>query len=124
MQVGGLSRPHRVRVLDLPFTAVEWMLPTELSQSLPASPTRWMVWQRSPRAVARVSSGLWDVDDLPSGGATPLGYSGGLPGSGMEDEDYPEERLAFALGDGRVGVLAVRGRKVSPAPREPLLHGI
>ncbi len=39
----------------------------------------------------------------------------------MDDEDaagqdasaeLPEERLAFALGDGRVGVLAVRGRKV------------
>lgn len=26
--------------------------------------------------------------------------------------DLPEERLAFALGDGRVGVLAVKGRKV------------
>lgn len=60
-----------MRVLDLPFTAVEWVLPTELSQSLPATPTRWMVWQRSPRAVARVSSGLWDVDETPSG-ACPL----------------------------------------------------
>ena len=27
-----------------------------------------------------------------------------------------EERLAFALGDGRVGVLAVRGRKVLSFP--------
>ena len=27
--------------------------------------------------------------------------------------DLPEERLAFALGDGRVGVLAVKGRKVT-----------
>ena len=26
--------------------------------------------------------------------------------------DYPDERLAFALGDGRVGVLSVCGRKV------------
>ena len=34
--------------------------------------------------------------------------------------DLPEERLAFALGDGRVGVLAVKGRKVlSPLPFHP-----
>ena len=112
-QVGGLTRPHRVRVLDLPFTAVEWVLPTELSASLPATPTRWMVWQRSPRAVARVSSGLWDVDELPSGTGTPLGALGAAPLGVSGEEDFPEERLAFALGDGRVGVLAVKGRKVS-----------
>lgn len=218
MQVGGTTRPHRVRVLDLPFTAVEWVLPTELSASLPATPTKWMVWQRSPRAVMRVSSGLpllhsfsgchhlkhilitcsrltsvcdschrepavpcfksglrdilhmhctevldfsvdalhlchlcicscadsgkagticlgrldwlpssllcapsgiWDVDDTASGGGTPLGGTGGKRrGSGAgevgdaEGDEYPEERLAFALGDGRVGVLAVKGRKV------------
>lgn len=101
-----------MRVLDLPFTAVEWVLPTELSQSLPATPTRWMVWQRSPRAVARVSSGLWDVDDPHSGGGTPLGPSGGSLGGLGGEEEYPEERLAFALADGRVGVLAVKARKV------------
>ena len=31
------------------------------------------------------------------------------------DPDQVEEKIAFALGDGRVGVLAVKGRKVLPA---------
>ena len=33
-------------------------------------------------------------------------------GTAASDGEYPEEKLAFALGDGRVGVLAVCGRKV------------
>ncbi len=31
---------------------------------------------------------------------------------GPPDPEQAEEKLAFALGDGRVGVLAVKGRKV------------
>ena len=34
----------------------------------------------------------------------------------------PEERLAFALSDGRVGVLAVKGRKVCVT--SPICHAI
>lgn len=37
---------------------------------------------------------------------------GGVAGAASGDISGPEERLAFALSDGRVGVLAVKGRKV------------
>lgn len=36
----------------------------------------------------------------------------GHPAPDAGDITGPEERLAFALSDGRVGVLAVKGRKV------------
>ncbi len=48
------------------------------------------------------------------------GSSGGTPRVDASDEaaaaelEPPEERFAFALSDGRVGVLAVRGHKVRP----------
>ena len=37
---------------------------------------------------------------------------GSIPKGALDPPEQPEERLAFALGDGRVGVLAVKGRKV------------
>ena len=37
---------------------------------------------------------------------------GGTAATSGGDITAPEERLAFALSDGRVGVLAVKGRKV------------
>lgn len=60
-QVGGQTRPVRVRVLDLPFTAVEWVLraePTvgeddEASQEEGATSDQWMVLARSPLAQQR-----------------------------------------------------------------------
>ena len=55
VQVGGNSRPVRVRVLDLPFTAVEWVLPSDMLQAGgdPLTPAKWMVWDRSPLAKER-----------------------------------------------------------------------
>ena len=55
MQIGGSSRPVRVRVLDLPFTAVEWVLPSDMLQGegTPLTPAKWMVWDRSPLAKER-----------------------------------------------------------------------
>lgn len=55
MQVGGASRPARVRVLDLPFTAVEWLLPADMlaGGGDPLTPAKWMVWDRSPLAKER-----------------------------------------------------------------------
>lgn len=39
----------------------------------------------------------------------------------QQQADQPEERLAFALGDGRVGVLSVKGRKVTDTrPKRPI----
>lgn len=55
VQVGGSTRPVRVRVLDLPFTAVEWVLPSEMTHASAEalSPAKWMVWERSPLAKER-----------------------------------------------------------------------
>ncbi len=55
MQIGGATRPVRVRVLDLPFTAVEWVLPSDMLQAGgdPLTPAKWMVWDRSPLAKER-----------------------------------------------------------------------
>ena len=38
---------------------------------------------------------------------------GSTPQAPLDPAEQPEEKLAFALGDGRVGVLAVKGRKVT-----------
>ena len=44
MQLGGSTRPARIRVLDLPFTAVEWVVPAHAPGSAPhADPDSWMV---------------------------------------------------------------------------------
>lgn len=53
------------------------------------------------------------------------GQDGANAGSaGQNDITGPEERLAFALSDGRVGVLAVKGRKVQSTTIEnPLSFG-
>lgn len=55
MQIGGNTRPVRVRVLDLPFTAVEWVLPSDMLHAGgdPLTPSKWMVWDRSPLAKER-----------------------------------------------------------------------
>ena len=49
---------------------------------------------------------------------------GGAAAASSGDISGPEERLAFALSDGRVGVLAVKGRKVCGRQTSsgPLLH--
>eukprot|EP00884_Botryococcus_braunii_P018245 jgi/Botrbrau1/5103/Bobra.0128s0014.1 len=112
--VGGGSWPSRVRVLDLPFTAVEWVIPGTEPPGTPAEGANWTSWDRSPNArSASVSAYLEDF--TPKRPASP------------STEDLPEERLAFALGDGRVGVLAVKGRKVSDTkpkrPQWPLMSG-
>ena len=57
-----------------------------------------------------VSSGL---DELVMRAAGAHGNAeGGAAAASPGDISGPEERLAFALSDGRVGVLAVKGRKV------------
>ena len=38
------------------------------------------------------------------------------------DPEQVEEKLAFALGDGRVGVLAVKGRKVPSPPLHTIIN--
>ncbi len=39
------------------------------------------------------------------------------------DPEQVEEKVAFALGDGRVGVLAVKGRKVPFPPLDTVVNG-
>ena len=66
--MGGASRPSRVRVLDLPFTAVEWVLPVEAAATEPMPPAEWAVWQRSPKAGEHSLSGYsWDGSDSAAG---------------------------------------------------------
>ena len=69
MQLGGNMKPSRIRVLDLPFTAVEWVLPEEISPAQYLGQDKWIVWERSPLARERSLFGYWDdADDgqLPS----------------------------------------------------------
>ncbi|KAK9845313.1 hypothetical protein WJX81_003317 [Elliptochloris bilobata] len=103
--VGGEARPARIRVLDLPFTAVEWVLPRGAAPREPLGAERWLTLERSPLARERSFFGAWDLD----------GADAPAEGPSEADLEPPEERFAFALSDGRVGVLAVRGRKVSDA---------
>lgn len=205
-QLGGNMKPSRIRVLDLPFTAVEWVLPEELTPAQYLGQDKWMVWERSPLARERSLFGYWDDaddgqlatavggTDAQHGGSgeTPFGVpcqavlslklqpraacrlrffcrrlcsecgassctaqkgrwlltlgdwkaaamhtsqstgsrptnlifskpcatgvhsaaEGNSAAAAGGDISGPEERLAFALSDGRVGVLAVKGRKV------------
>ena len=71
VQVGGEARPARIRVLDLPFTAVEWVLPREAASRIPPGAERWLTLQRSPLARERSFFGAWDLDggDAPTEGA-------------------------------------------------------
>lgn len=41
LQLGGGCKPMRIRVLDLPFTAVEWVVPNEATRNV--RPDSWMV---------------------------------------------------------------------------------
>ena len=43
-------RPTKLRVLDLPFTAVEWVVPLDRPLMQQATPDQWVAWQRSPHA--------------------------------------------------------------------------
>ena len=43
-------RPTKLRVLDLPFTAVEWVAPLDRPLMQQATPDQWVAWQRSPHA--------------------------------------------------------------------------
>ena len=124
-QVWG-SHPSRLRLLDLPFTAVEWVQPDpwEYHQQLSQQST-----QKSS-TPARASSA---APDTPSSAASlPKEGGGSVPVAISRIEDLPEERLAFTLGDGRMGVLVVKGRKVQqdtaavrpvlPGPEEMVSH--
>jgi hypothetical protein len=59
LQVGGSDAPRRLRVLDLPFSAVEWALPGDAPQLAPEGlpPDRWALFARSPLARERSMTG-------------------------------------------------------------------
>ena len=89
-----------MRVLDLPFTACEWVNAAEGQVAGDPMPTsQWTVWPRSPASRERSLSGY-----------SMEGVEEAVDSIGTEDQ--PQESLAFALADGRVGVLSVKGRKV------------
>ena len=91
---------------------------------LPSMP---LCWQEDRVSDLSGSSGemlaAYDASPRAEGSAPHLacsGASGGTPGVDAPGEaaaaelEPPEERFAFALSDGRVGVLAVRGHKARP----------
>ncbi|KAI3424707.1 hypothetical protein D9Q98_008096 [Chlorella vulgaris] len=129
--VGSGSQPTRLRQVDLQFAAVEWLpsLPPGVTADMgplaasaaaasaaaiggggggSTADTAAAVycsgcnpWQASPRA-AEAAAGGYAVRPQPIA------------------EEAPEERLAFALLDGKVGVLGIRGRRISDTrPRRP-----
>ncbi|KAK9867753.1 hypothetical protein WJX84_002654 [Apatococcus fuscideae] len=105
VSVAGQTRPSRIRILDLPFTAVEWVLPGDAPPLDAKLSSPFGSFERSPLARDRSLAGYMDEEEPHADGNTEL----------------PEERLAFALGDGRVGVLLVKGRKVSDTkPKRPM----
>ncbi len=71
-------------------------------------------WKRTHSYAGRLASLLHNVLCLPS--AVLQGYfddqDENLTPLAQDVSQLPEEKLAFALGDGRVGLLAVKGRKV------------
>ena len=111
------DRPFLLRQIDLQFTAIDWIKP------LPSD-----------------SNGVQDDDDEPiewtrtGGEKTTVGRSLSHPDGGNTTDEEPkphhaetisdpvgileradEERFVFALVDGRVGVLGVRGRRIRDA---------
>jgi hypothetical protein len=59
VQVGGDVAPRRLRVLHLPFSAVEWALPGDAPQQAPEGlpPDRWALFAPSPLARERYMTG-------------------------------------------------------------------
>eukprot|EP00879_Flechtneria_rotunda_P026082 GHRR01027763.1.p1 GENE.GHRR01027763.1~~GHRR01027763.1.p1 ORF type:complete len:766 (+),score=299.10 GHRR01027763.1:72-2300(+) len=105
-----VTQPWRVRLLDLPFSAVEWVAtPEHAHQNAVTS------WAQEASTVGR-------------GPATKSDHGSSMQLADAESSPLPSELLAFALTDGRSGVLSVRGRKVvdlrarqppnSPGPRD------
>ncbi len=101
MQVGGEARPARIRVLDLPFTAVEWVLPRCASGREPPGAERWLTLERSPLARERSLFGAWDLDG--GAGASLEGARIGLPPD-APDPTLPSVRTCDPDGGGAQAV--------------------
>lgn len=54
-QVGATAAPQRVRVLDLPFTCVEWVLPSDAAHA-PDTPSKWAKWSLPAPPAPRAPS--------------------------------------------------------------------
>ena len=65
-QVGGDAAPRRARVLDLPFTAVEWVIPADAPSLAPEGvpPAKWALFARSPPPREQSLTG-WDPPPPP-----------------------------------------------------------
>ena len=92
-QLGGNTKPTRIRVLDLPFTAVEWVTPTEMP-AWNASSDNWMVWERSPLARERSLFGYWDDADDAEIAAAAAG--GDAPAASANTEGQPQSEPVFS----------------------------
>ena len=121
----GSGAPVCARVLDLPFAAAAWLAGPGLQQrpdrraedaGLPRR--RKSAWSRSPDARARAARST--LDDAIDAACPPADGQATSVTTTTPPPDLPEDRLAFALSDGRVGVLTVRGDRVADArPRRP-----
>ena len=125
--------PSRLRLLDLPFTAVEWVLPEGVEQSpmtapssAPSSAERGKssdgssdrhptITPAADVAAAAAPSSSDAPPPPPYSDAPPVNAPSSPPLSSFLDR-LPEERLAFTLSDGRAGVLLVQGRRVRQDP--------
>ena len=118
-RVRGTEGPTLLRVLDLPFAGADWLGAADRARdrepvaASPARRRRASAWSRSP--VARASAAA------AAAGRTTLEVALDLPSPPPpSDPDLPDDLLAFALTDGRVGVLAAHGASIRDArPRRP-----
>ena len=102
MQLGGNMKPSRIRVLDLPFTAVEWVLPEEISPAQYLGQDKWIVWERSPLAQERSLFGYWDDTDdgqlaAAQDGAAQGQDTGHSSSSGMRAHETLKQELKTSL---------------------------
>ncbi|KAK2075781.1 hypothetical protein QBZ16_001522 [Prototheca wickerhamii] len=105
------AKPARARQIDLPFAAVAWGAEARGAGALPLlDPGRGREGGDAEAAPAAEGSALSVLTTpRPASPASPV-----APGTPRD-----EEKLAFALTDGRVGVLSVCGRRVQDLKPHP-----
>jgi hypothetical protein len=104
------AAPFRLRLLDLAFTAAEWV-------AVPADAAGGDREGRGDGGGGEAAIASAD-DFLSAAGPAAAAAASAPPAATAPSEEpppppMPEELLAFALRDGRCGVLSVRGRKVA-----------
>jgi len=106
--------PTRTRLLDLPFTAVEWVQPPGSLTTPLSCVDDVAVWRQAQggQQQGQQQQHQQQGQQQEQGGA-------------RSSSEEPEERLAFTLGDGRAGVCACEAKchQKGPCKRSIHLHG-